>query len=89
MTAVPARPLARTFKQPQNTVAGCRGRAEADLLASVARSTANERQRLETSAASWTARADMLQRLDDDHDARKAEIAAANVAEDEAAHIRN
>lgn len=87
MTSVPARPQARTLKQPQDTVAGCRGRAEADLLASVAKSTANERRRLETSAACWTARAAMLQRLDDNHDARKAKVAAI-VAEDEASHIR-
>lgn len=71
MTAVPARPQARTLKQPRDTVAGCRDRAEADLLASVVMSTANGRIRLEVSAASWTARADMLQRLEDTHLARK------------------
>jgi hypothetical protein len=76
MTAVPARPPARTSKQPQDTVAGCRGRAAADLLASVAMLTANERRRLETSAASWTARAEMLQRCDDSMAARKAKILA-------------
>jgi len=52
-------------KAPHDTVVGCRGRAEADLLASVAMLTANERVRLETSAASWTARANLLQRMDD------------------------
>jgi hypothetical protein len=76
MIAVPARRQARALKQPQDTVAGFRGRAEADLLASVAMSIANERLRLETSAASWTARADMLQRSDDSMAARKAVIAA-------------
>lgn len=88
MTAVPARTPARTLKQPQDTVAGCRDRAEADLLASVVLSTANERRRLETSAASWSARAEMLQRLDDNHAARKAKVAAAFLGEDEASPIR-
>ncbi len=77
MTALPARPPARGSKKPHETIAGCRIRAEADLLASVVMSTANERIRLETSAASWNARADMLQRLDDNHEARKAKILRA------------
>lgn len=88
MTAVPTGTPARTLKQPQDTVAGCRDRAEADLLASVALSTANERRRLETSAASWSARAEMLQRLDDNHAARKAKVAATFLSEDEASPIR-
>jgi predicted RNA polymerase sigma factor len=88
MTAVLKRPPARTLKQPQDTVAGCRDRAEADLLASVVLSTANERRRLETSAASWSARADMLQRLDDTHAARKAQVAASFIGEDEDSPIR-
>jgi predicted RNA polymerase sigma factor len=87
MTAGPTHPQARTSKQPQDTVAGCRDRAEADLLASVAVVTANERARLETSAASWSARASMLQRLDDNHEARKAKAASA-IGEDEASPIR-
>lgn len=88
MIAVPARPQARTLKQPQDTVAGCRGRAEADLLASVVLLTANERIRLETSAASWSARADMLQRLDDNQAARKAKAARDASGETEASPIR-
>jgi hypothetical protein len=84
VTAVPARPQARGSKQPQDTVGGCRDRADADLLASVAMATANERRRLETSAASWNARADMLQRLDDTHQARKAKLARGGGGEDEA-----
>jgi hypothetical protein len=88
MTAVPARPQARSSKQPQDTIAGCRSRAEADLLASVVVSTANERIRLETSAASWNARADMLQRLDDNHAARMAKVARAGSSEDEVSPIR-
>ena len=56
------RPTARTIKAPRDTIAGCRTRAEADLLASVAMVVANERLRMERSAASWTARAELLER---------------------------
>ena len=41
----------------------CRERALADLLKSVTMLTANERLILERSAASWSVRADMLERL--------------------------
>ena len=61
----------RSFKLPADTAAGCRDRAAADLLASVAMSTVNARQRLETSAASWAARADLLQRDEDEFEARR------------------
>jgi len=64
MIAIPPRPTARTIKAPQDTAAGCRLRADADLLASTAMMTANQRIRLEKSSASWTARAAMLQRND-------------------------
>jgi predicted RNA polymerase sigma factor len=63
--------MARGSNRVEDTIAGCRNRAEADLLAAVTVATANERIRFETSAASWSARADMLQRLDDNHEARK------------------
>jgi DNA-binding transcriptional regulator YdaS (Cro superfamily) len=43
----------------------CRERAAADLLASAAMINANQRMRLETSAATWTMRALMLQRAQD------------------------
>jgi predicted RNA polymerase sigma factor len=88
MIAVPARPQVSDSKRPQDTVAGCRGRAEADLLASLVMAIPNERRRLETSAASWSARADMLQRLDDNHEARKAKVARSGAAEDEVSLIR-
>jgi hypothetical protein len=67
-----ARPQARTNKAPYDTVVGCRIRAEADLLASVTMFTANERVRMERSAASWSARAELLERQDDNLMARKA-----------------
>lgn len=42
----------------------CRERASADLLKSVAMLTANERLILERSAASWSLRAGLLERLE-------------------------
>ena len=63
--------IARTDKALHDTVAGCRIRAEADLLASVTMLTVNQRRRLETSASSWAARADLLQRENDELLARK------------------
>ena len=82
MIGVPARPMARTNKAPQDTAAGCRSRAEADLLASVSMLTANERIRLETSAASWGARAALLQGLDERTAARKAQVTGGKVEPD-------
>ena len=60
-----------TIRAVQDTAAGCRIRADADLLAAVATSTDNHRQRLETSAASWSARAALSQAMDDDLQSRK------------------
>lgn len=76
MTGIPGRQTARTTKSPRDTAAGCRIRAEADLLASVTMLTANERIRLEVSAASWGARAELLQSIDDRTAARKAQVRA-------------
>lgn len=70
-TIAHSRPVARTNRAAQDTAAGCRLRADADLLAAVATSTDNQRRRLETSAASWMARAMLLQAMDDDLEARK------------------
>jgi hypothetical protein len=72
MIATPEKPKAGRTKAAEDTATGCRSRAEADLLASVTMLTANARARLETSAASWTLRADLLQRLDDKFAARNA-----------------
>src|SRR5689334_1771226 len=60
MTALP-RMAAKAVKAPFDTAAGCRIRADADLLASVSMLNANERMRMETSAASWSARAELLE----------------------------
>ena len=65
--------LPASSKQPvakRDTAAICRERAAADLLASVAMMTAHQRQRMELSAATWTARAAMLQRVEDGSAAR-------------------
>jgi hypothetical protein len=83
MIGIPARPTARTNKAPRDTAAGCRIRAAADLLASVSMLTANERIRLETSAASWGARAALLQGIDERAEARKAQLQADVVEADE------
>lgn len=50
---------------PRDSAEACCDRAAANLLEAVTMMTANQRLRLETSAASWTARADMLQRVED------------------------
>lgn len=55
----------------------CRERAADDLLQSVAMITANQRARLEASAASWTVRANMLQRVEDGIARKSALVAAA------------
>ena len=58
----------------------CRERASADLLASAAMINANQRLRLETSAASWIARADTLQWVEESFARRTAEAAERAVA---------
>jgi hypothetical protein len=64
----------------------CRERASADLLKSVTMLTANERLVLERSAASWSVRADMLERLQHSAAQRHAtapqpEVAASSLAQ--------
>jgi hypothetical protein len=53
----------RRTRGTKDTFEACRERAAADLLKSVTMLTANERLTLERSAASWSLRADMLERL--------------------------
>jgi len=55
---------ARHVSVKRETALACRERAEADLLASAAMINANQRTRLETSAASWSARASVLERVE-------------------------
>lgn len=48
----------------RDTAESCRERASADLLKSVAVMTANERRILENSAAIWSLRAELLERVE-------------------------
>jgi len=66
-----ARASAKTRKH-KDTAGTCRERATADLLKSVTMITANERVTLERSAASWEARATLLDRLEQTARARSA-----------------
>jgi hypothetical protein len=60
----------------RETAEMCRERAAADLLASVAALTAHQRERMALSAAAWTARAEMLQRVEDGTAERLSELGA-------------
>jgi hypothetical protein len=62
----------KTQKAVQDTAAGCRELAAADLARASLMDTANGRRRLESSASSWTSRAQLIQRLDDSSEARRA-----------------
>ena len=53
----------RTGKRAEDTAAGCRAKAAADLARAAAPGSEHFRWRLEHSAAAWTARADLLDRL--------------------------
>jgi hypothetical protein len=76
-------PGART-KDDRDTAQGCRDRATADLLQAITMNTANGRQVLEKSAASWAVRAELLQRIEVGIEARRApvKLTALEVAED-------
>jgi hypothetical protein len=74
-----ARPIAR---KREDTSLGCREMAAADHVRADATDTEHMRLRMESSADAWTARADMLQRLERSHDARLAAAAAPGTAED-------
>ena len=61
----------RSLKKPSDTVAGCRDRAAADLLAAATMTTRNGQLRMEASSASWTERANLIQTMDDSFEARR------------------
>lgn len=67
------RPIARRIRAAQDTAAGCLLKADADILGAVRASTNNQRRQLEISAASWAARARLLQAADDELETRKAQ----------------
>ena len=75
---------ARTQKAVQDTAAGCREFAAADLARSSIADTVNGRRRLDSSALSWTSRANLIERLDDSFEARQA-VARAEWEDGEAA----
>jgi hypothetical protein len=64
--------LTQVRKQPQDTVEGCRTRATADLDRAARMDTYFGAVKLERSAAAWTERGDMLERLEASFEARRA-----------------
>ena len=60
----PPRPAVRSGKRSEDTAAGCRANAAADLGRAHAPGGDFMRLRLEHSAAVWTERADLLERLE-------------------------
>lgn len=72
----PRQSAIRTKKAAQDTAAGCREFAAADLARAALANTENGRRRLETSAVSWASRAHMIQGQDDNFDARRALLRA-------------
>ena len=52
-------------KPPEDSVEGCRAHAAVDLAHASTLGTSNARRKYERSAASWTERADLLQRVID------------------------
>jgi hypothetical protein len=69
-------------KDARETALGCRENAAADMLRAGGMDTVNGRQVFETSAASWTKRADMLQRIETGIEARQNAAAPASTDED-------
>ena len=69
--------MSLTPRRSENTPSGCRERAAFSLAAAAGMDTDNGRLRLEASADSWTARAELLERLELRHDAREASLADA------------
>lgn len=63
-------------RQPHDTPSGCRDQARESAALGEASLNHNVRAKYAQSAATWSARADMLQRIDDSHDARLALAAA-------------
>lgn len=66
-------------RQPHDTPSGCRDQARDSAALAEASPNPNVRAKFVQSAATWAARADMLQRLDDSHAARLALAAAARL----------
>jgi hypothetical protein len=60
----------RMGKRAEDTAAGCRANAAADLVRASVPGVDHVRWRMEHSAAAWTARADLLERLEKKFNAR-------------------
>lgn len=65
-------PPPRSARKTEDTASGCRDRAAASTAAAQAMDTANGQSRLQASADAWTARANLLERLETSHRARTA-----------------
>jgi hypothetical protein len=73
MSAVPPTappPRLRGGRRDEDTAAGCRAKAAADLARAGVPGTDPMRWRMEHSAAAWTARADLLERQEKAFEAR-------------------
>ncbi len=62
----------KSGKLSHDTVSGCRENARFDTAQADKMGTSNARSKYEHSAASWTARGDMLQRFQENQEARLA-----------------
>lgn len=71
MPEAQSNPSARRHKRAEDTSAGCRANAAADLLRAAAMGVEQMRTRMEHSAAVWSARADLLGRLEASFKARQ------------------
>ncbi len=80
VAATPSRHQADSARSKRESAALCRQRSANDLLASVSMLNANQRLRMETSAAMWAERAETLQRVEDGLARRTAETAARSLA---------
>jgi hypothetical protein len=79
--AAPAvRHHAESTRSKRESAAICRERSANDLLASMSMLNANQRLRMETSAAMWAERAKTLQRVEDLLAERTAKTAAARAS---------
>jgi hypothetical protein len=68
--------LIQRGRQSHDTAEGCHALAAADLLRADGTDTAMGRAKFEHSAASWSSRGDMLQRLVESREARLRPVAA-------------
>lgn len=76
LVAADGQPPHEHLHRSEATALGCRDRAAASLVAASAMDTANGRSRQEASAATWAARADMIDKLEQRQHARELASAA-------------